>query len=133
MPRHTSALLIALTALLMGCTGAPETALTQPLVDLLSRDDVEVLDSPTARTSPRALWRFDAADPDDDPLGGWMDGGGVTELEVRGGLLTGETNAESAIVYVEWHDELERRDLNAGFIPLCAAKGLGTAAIIERV
>ena len=110
MPRHTSALLIALTALLMGCTGAPETALTQPLVDLLSRDDVEVVDSPTARTSPRALWRFDAADPDDDPLGGWMDGGGVTELEVRGGLLTGETSAESAIVYVEWHDELERRD-----------------------
>ena len=58
MPRHTSALLIALTALLMGCTGAPETALTQPLVDLLSRDDVEVLDSPTARTSPECETEF---------------------------------------------------------------------------
>jgi acetyl-CoA C-acetyltransferase len=30
-------------------------------------------------------------------------------------------------------DELERRDLNTGLITLCAANGLGTAAIIERV
>lgn len=30
-------------------------------------------------------------------------------------------------------DELERRDLNTGVISLCAANGLGTACIIERV
>ena len=30
-------------------------------------------------------------------------------------------------------DELERRDAETGLITLCAANGLGTAAIIERV
>ena len=30
-------------------------------------------------------------------------------------------------------DELERRDAATGLITLCAANGLGTAAIIERV
>ena len=30
-------------------------------------------------------------------------------------------------------DELERRDLNTGVISLCAANGLGTACIIERI
>ena len=30
-------------------------------------------------------------------------------------------------------DELERRDLIVGAISLCAANGLGTACIIERV
>jgi len=30
-------------------------------------------------------------------------------------------------------DELERRDMNSGLITLCAANGLGTASIIERV
>jgi acetyl-CoA C-acetyltransferase len=30
-------------------------------------------------------------------------------------------------------DELERRDLSTGLITLCAANGLGSATIIERI
>jgi acetyl-CoA C-acetyltransferase len=30
-------------------------------------------------------------------------------------------------------DELERRDLNTALVTLCAANGLGTATVIERV
>ena len=102
--------LLALSALLFGCATPTQPPSAQHLVDLLNGDGVEILDSPVQTASPRALWRFDAPASDDDPLGGWMDGGGVAQLEVHNGLLTGETTSESPIVHVEWDDELALRD-----------------------
>ena len=102
--------LLALSALLFGCATPTQPPSAQHLVDLLNGDGVEILDSPVQTASPRALWRFDAPASDDDPLGGWMDGGGVAQLEVHDGLLTGETTSESPIVHVEWDDELALRD-----------------------
>ena len=116
--------LLALSALLFGCATPTQPPSAQHLVDLLNGDGVEILDSPVQTASPRALWRFDAPASDDDPLGGWMDGGGVAQLEVHDGLLTGETTSESPIVYVEWDDELALRDrLHAVDIELQVSDG----------
>ena len=116
--------LLALSALLFGCATPTQPPSAQHLVDLLNGDGVEILDSPVQTASPRALWRFDAPASDDDPLGGWMDGGGVAQLEVHNGLLTGETTSESPIVHVEWDDELALRDrLHAVDIELQVSDG----------
>ncbi|MEE2612319.1 MAG: sulfatase [Acidobacteriota bacterium] len=116
--------LLALSALCFGCATPTQPPSAQHLVDLLNGDGVEILDSPVQTASPRALWRFDAPASDDDPQGGWMDGGGVAQLEVHDGLLTGETTSESPIVHVEWDDELALRDrLHAVDIELQVSDG----------
>ncbi len=57
------------------------------------------------------------------------------KINVNGGAIAmgHPLGATGAMLVGTVLDELERRDLNAGLITLCAANGLGTAAIIERV
>ncbi|GLK45474.1 MULTISPECIES: acetyl-CoA C-acetyltransferase [Novosphingobium] len=56
-------------------------------------------------------------------------------INVNGGAIAmgHPLGATGAMILGTVLDELERRDLNTGLITLCAANGLGTAAIIERV
>jgi acetyl-CoA C-acetyltransferase len=56
-------------------------------------------------------------------------------INVNGGAIAmgHPLGATGAMLVGTVLDELERRDLNAGLITLCAANGLGTAAIIERI
>jgi acetyl-CoA C-acetyltransferase len=57
------------------------------------------------------------------------------KINVNGGAIAmgHPLGATGAMLLGTVLDELERRDLNTGLITLCAANGLGTAAIIERV
>lgn len=57
------------------------------------------------------------------------------KINVNGGAIAmgHPLGATGAMILGTVLDELERRDLNTGLITLCAANGLGTAAIIERV
>lgn len=57
------------------------------------------------------------------------------KMNVNGGAIAmgHPLGATGAMLVGTVLDELERRDLNAGAISLCAANGLGTACIIERV
>lgn len=56
-------------------------------------------------------------------------------MNVNGGAIAmgHPLGATGAMILGTVLDELERRDLNTGLITLCAANGLGTACIIERV
>ncbi len=56
-------------------------------------------------------------------------------INVNGGAIAmgHPLGATGAMLLGTVLDELERRDLETGLITLCAANGLGTAAIIERV
>lgn len=56
-------------------------------------------------------------------------------INVNGGAIAmgHPLGATGAMIMGTVLDELERRDLETGLITLCAANGLGTAAIIERV
>jgi acetyl-CoA C-acetyltransferase len=56
-------------------------------------------------------------------------------INVNGGAIAmgHPLGATGAMLVGTVLDELERRDLETGLITLCAANGLGTAAIIERV
>ena len=63
----------------------------------------EVLGSPALQTAPRAEWRFTDA-PDDDALLGWTADGGVTDLHITDGKLTGVTTSDRPILHVEWDD-----------------------------
>ena len=56
-------------------------------------------------------------------------------INVNGGAIAmgHPLGATGAMILGTVLDELERRDLETGLITLCAANGLGTAAIIERV
>ena len=56
-------------------------------------------------------------------------------INVNGGAIAmgHPLGATGAMLLGTVLDELERRDLATGLITLCAANGLGTAAIIERV
>jgi acetyl-CoA C-acetyltransferase len=56
-------------------------------------------------------------------------------INVNGGAIAmgHPLGATGAMILGTMLDELERRDLATGLITLCAANGLGTAAIIERV
>ena len=124
MTRRPGRLLAVSTLLLTGCAGSPAPPATQHLVDILDRKAAEVRDTPDPTAPPRARWRFDDPDSHDEPLAGWTNGGGVADLEVRDGGLWGETTAESAVVYVEWHDELGLRDrLHAVEIELRVSAG----------
>ena len=100
---------IALVALLAGCAGAPEPPATRRLIDLVAGRRSRSA-APRPPRLHRARWRFDDPDGDDEPLAGWMNEGGVAELDIRDGRLRGETTAVSAIVFVVWHDELDLRD-----------------------
>ena len=115
--------LLAVSTLLTGCAGGPEPPATQHLIDMLDRTAVEVLGTPDRTAPPCARWRFDEPASGDEPLAGWMSGGGVANLEIREGGLTGSTTAESAIVHVEWHDELARDRLHAVDIELRVSDG----------
>ncbi|MBA2933601.1 acetyl-CoA C-acetyltransferase [Sphingomonas sp. CGMCC 1.13654] len=57
------------------------------------------------------------------------------KINVNGGAIAmgHPLGATGAMILGTVLDELERRDLETGLITLCAANGLGTAAIIERV
>ncbi|WP_454882562.1 acetyl-CoA C-acetyltransferase [Sphingomonas oryzagri] len=57
------------------------------------------------------------------------------KINVNGGAIAmgHPLGATGAMILGTVLDELERRDLQTGLITLCAANGLGTAAIIERV
>ena len=57
------------------------------------------------------------------------------KINVNGGAIAmgHPLGATGAMLVGTVLDELERRDLNTGAISLCAANGLGTACIIERV
>jgi len=57
------------------------------------------------------------------------------KMNVNGGAIAmgHPLGATGAMLVGTILDELERRDLNVGAISLCAANGLGTACIIERV
>ena len=57
------------------------------------------------------------------------------KINVNGGAIAmgHPLGATGAMLVGTVLDELERRDLNTGLITLCAANGLGTAAIIERI
>ena len=115
---------IALVVLLVGCGGGLEPPATQHLIDILDWTGAEVTGTPDRTAPPRARWRFDDPETDDEPLAGWLNGGGVADLEIREGSLFGSTTAESAIVHVEWHDELARRDrLHAVDIELQVSAG----------
>ena len=88
----------------VSCDAGPAGTLsTQRLVDLFDRDVTEVLDSPALQTAPRAEWRFTDA-PDDDALLGWTADGGVTDLHITDGTLTGVTTNDRPILHVEWDD-----------------------------
>lgn len=56
-------------------------------------------------------------------------------INVNGGAIAmgHPLGATGAMILGTVLDELERRDAETGLITLCAANGLGTAAIIERV
>ena len=56
-------------------------------------------------------------------------------INVNGGAIAmgHPLGATGAMLVGTVLDELERRDLETGLITLCAANGLGAAAIIERV
>lgn len=57
------------------------------------------------------------------------------KINVNGGAIAmgHPLGATGAMILGTVLDELERRDLQTGLITLCAANGLGTASIIERV
>lgn len=57
------------------------------------------------------------------------------KINVNGGAIAmgHPLGATGAMILGTVLDELERRDLETGLITLCAANGLGTASIIERV
>ena len=57
------------------------------------------------------------------------------QINVNGGAIAmgHPLGATGAMILGTVLDELERRNLETGLITLCAANGLGTAAIIERV
>ncbi|WP_371433397.1 acetyl-CoA C-acetyltransferase [Novosphingobium sp.] len=57
------------------------------------------------------------------------------KINVNGGSIAmgHPLGATGAMILGTVLDELERRDLETGLITLCAANGLGTASIIERV
>ena len=109
-PRHCRAILpAAAAALACACTGVQAPPPAQHLVDFIGDERVEIIGTPEGTAAPRALWRFDAGDAGQPP-GDWLSGGGVADLEILDGRLQGTTTTATAMVHVEWPDELQRRD-----------------------
>ena len=98
----------ALLAPSISCGGVPGTQ-SIPLMDRVARTDTEVVGSPDVSAVPRALWRFDGTVAAQTGLN-WRDGGGIAGLGIHDGQLTGTTTTESAVIYVEWPDQLRQRD-----------------------
>ena len=122
----------SLSALAAGCGSGSATAerpASIAIVDLFSQDGVEVSDSPTLSTAPRAAWRF--ADPAPSGLPeataatrGWTSYGDVTDLTVSDGRLIGETNSDFPILHVSWDDDQgQRDDLHSVEISLSVSAG----------
>ena len=103
----------ALTVLAAGCGGGsatPDGPPSMALVDLFGQDGVEVSDSPTLSTPPRAAWRFAEQAPPglseaSAATWGWTSRGDVTDLALSGGRLVGETDGDFPILHVSWDDD----------------------------
>ena len=88
----------------------------------MSRKDIDLWELNEAFASVVMRYQRDMGIPDD-------------RINVNGGAIAmgHPLGATGAMILGTVLDELERRDLNTGLITLCAANGLGTAAIVERV
>jgi acetyl-CoA C-acetyltransferase len=88
----------------------------------LTRQDIDLWELNEAFASVVLRYQRDMDIPDD-------------RINVNGGAIAmgHPLGATGAMILGTVLDELERRDLERGLITLCAANGLGTAAIIERV
>ncbi|WP_068070493.1 acetyl-CoA C-acetyltransferase [Novosphingobium lentum] len=88
----------------------------------MSRKDIDLWELNEAFASVVMRFQRDMDVPDD-------------KINVNGGAIAmgHPLGATGAMILGTVLDELERRDLQTGLITLCAANGLGTASIIERV
>ena len=88
----------------------------------MTRADIDLWELNEAFASVVMRYQRDMNIPDD-------------RINVNGGAIAmgHPLGATGAMLLGTVLDELERRDLATGLITLCAANGLGTAAIIERV
>ena len=88
----------------------------------MSRKDIDLWELNEAFASVVMRFLRDMDVPDD-------------KINVNGGAIAmgHPLGATGAMILGTVLDELERRDLATGLITLCAANGLGTASIIERV
>ena len=88
----------------------------------MSRKDIDLWELNEAFASVVMRFQRDMDVPDD-------------KINVNGGAIAmgHPLGATGAMILGTVLDELERRDLATGLITLCAANGLGTASIIERV
>ncbi|MDT0509601.1 acetyl-CoA C-acetyltransferase [Novosphingobium sp. MMS21-SN21R] len=88
----------------------------------MSRSDIDLWELNEAFASVVMRFQREMGIPDD-------------KINVNGGAIAmgHPLGATGAMILGTVLDELERRDLQTGLITLCAANGLGTASIIERV
>lgn len=88
----------------------------------MSRSDIDLWELNEAFASVVMRYQREMGIPDD-------------KINVNGGAIAmgHPLGATGAMILGTVLDELERRDLQTGLITLCAANGLGTASIIERV
>lgn len=88
----------------------------------MSRSDIDLWELNEAFASVVMRFQREMGIPDD-------------KINVNGGAIAmgHPLGATGAMILGTVLDELERRDLATGLITLCAANGLGTASIIERV
>ena len=88
----------------------------------MSRSDIDLWELNEAFASVVMRFQREMDVPDD-------------KINVNGGAIAmgHPLGATGAMILGTVLDELERRDLQTGLITLCAANGLGTASIIERV
>ncbi len=88
----------------------------------MSRSDIDLWELNEAFASVVMRFQREMGVPDD-------------KINVNGGAIAmgHPLGATGAMILGTVLDELERRDLQTGLITLCAANGLGTASIIERV
>ncbi|MES2302900.1 MAG: acetyl-CoA C-acetyltransferase [Pseudomonadota bacterium] len=88
----------------------------------MSRSDIDLWELNEAFASVVMRFQLEMGIPDD-------------KINVNGGAIAmgHPLGATGAMILGTVLDELERRDLQTGLITLCAANGLGTASIIERV
>ena len=88
----------------------------------MSRSDIDLWELNEAFASVVMRFQREMDVPDD-------------KINVNGGAIAmgHPLGATGAMILGTVLDELERRDMQTGLITLCAANGLGTASIIERV
>ncbi len=98
-----------------GGSSTPDRPPSIALVDLFGQDGIEVSDSPTLSTPPRAAWRFAEEAPpglteESAVTWGWTSRGDVTDLALSGGRLVGETEGDFPILHVSWDDDQRGAD-----------------------